>query len=118
MCPACPWSRLPRDAAEGRRHRRRPLDLRCIPATARRPVVISTQLAPSYEPGYFRDGRARMFATLRAYYGSSDVAIADLRRRYGATHLWVRRRALVRETAHGGARWREWEQPYGRFVGD
>jgi hypothetical protein len=93
-----------------------PGDLMCVPATARRPVVISTQLAPAYEADYFRTGRTRMFATLRAYYGHSSRAIADLLTRYGATHLWVRRRAVRRELADGGVRWRGGELPYGRYV--
>jgi hypothetical protein len=79
-----------------------PIDLRCLPATARRPVVTSTQLAPSYEADYFRRGRARMFADLQAYYGSSAAAIVALNRRYGATHLWVRRRAVERELEPAG----------------
>jgi len=93
-----------------------PADLMCIPATTRRPVVISTQLAPSYEADYFRTGRARMFAALRAYYGPSPEAIADLMTRYDATHLWVRRQAVRTELADGGVRWRAGELPYGRFV--
>jgi hypothetical protein len=93
-----------------------PNDLKCLPATARRAVVISTQLAPAYEIDYFLGGRARMFAMLRAYYGPSRDAIADLRSRYGATHLWVRRGAVRREREPGGARWRSGKLPYGRFV--
>ena len=93
-----------------------PIDLMCVPATAKRPVVISTQLAPSYEADYFRHGRARMFAALRGYYGSSPSAIADLGERYGATHLWVRRDAVRRELDDGGVRWRARELPYGRYV--
>jgi hypothetical protein len=77
-------------------------------------VVISTQLAPAYEVDYFRHGRARMFADLRAYYGPSPAAIAGLRR-YGATHLWVRRDAIAKEAA-GRGRWRAGKLPYGRFV--
>ena len=93
-----------------------PTDLKCLPATARRAVVISTQLAPAYETGYFRAGRARMFAMLRAYYGPDRSALADLRRRYGATHLWVRRGAIRAERRPGAARWRPVELPYGRYV--
>ena len=93
-----------------------PIDLKCLPATARRAVVISTQLAPSYEADYFRRGRARMFATLSAYYGPSADAIADLQTRYGATDLWVRREAVRKELTFDGRRWRRSEQPYGRFV--
>ncbi len=93
-----------------------PIDLRCLPVSARRAVVISTQLAPSYEAGYFLAARARMFATLRAYYGSSPDALAAVAERYGATHLLVRREALRRELAHPGVRWRPRRLPYGRYV--
>ena len=95
-----------------------PRDLMCVPATARRGVVISTQLAPSYEAEYFRTGRARMFAMLRAYYGQSTAAIAELATRYGATDLWVRRDAIRKELRGDGARWRAGQLPYGRFVRD
>jgi hypothetical protein len=104
--------RLPKDAIIAGD----PRDLMCVPATARRPVVISTQLAPAYEADYFRRGRERMFATLRAYYGNSSSAIADLGTRYGADYLWVRRDAVEREQAGGGVRWRGGELPYGRYV--
>jgi Predicted membrane protein (DUF2079) len=95
-----------------------PIALRCVPAMARRPVVISTQLSPAYEVDYFLKGRARMFATLSAYYGQSERAIADLYRRYGATHLLVKRDALRKELAtEGGFRWhRQTKRPYGPFV--
>ena len=93
-----------------------PLDLKCLPGTARRAVVISSQLAPAYERDYFLAGRAREFAMLRAYYGPSADGIAELAARYGATHLWVRRGAVRRELAPEGARWRAAQLPYGRYV--
>ena len=93
-----------------------PMDLKCLPGTARRPVVISTQLAPSYEVEYFLRARERMFATLRAYYGPSAAAIADLADRYGATHLWVRRDAVRYAMTHDGGRWRHGDEPYGTFI--
>jgi hypothetical protein len=93
-----------------------PFDLKCVPGTARRAVVISTQLAPAYERDYFLAGRAREFAMLRAYYGPSADAIGELATRYGATHLWVRRGAVQQERAPQGKRWREQALPYGRFV--
>ena len=93
-----------------------PQDLRCIPATARRPVVISTQLAPAYEVDYFLHARERMFAMLRAYYGPSTDAIVALGERYGATHLWVRPEAVRQVMASNGGHWREGDAPYGRFV--
>jgi hypothetical protein len=104
--------RLPKDAIIAGD----PRDLMCVVATARRPVVISTQLAPAYEADYFRRGRERMFATLRAYYGHSSAAIADLGTRYGADYLWVRRDAVERELDGGGVRWKGGEQPYGHYV--
>ena len=116
-CPPRPATtymskRLPKDAIIAGD----PRDLMCVVATARRPVVISTQLAPAYEADYFGRGRERMFATLRAYYGNSSSAIADLGTRYGADYLWVRRDAVEREVEGGGVRWKAGEQPYGRYV--
>jgi hypothetical protein len=115
-CPTRPVDRylasLPKDAVIAGD----PRDLMCVPATARRAVVISTQLAPAYEAGYFRQGRARMFADLRAYYGPSAAALADLRTRYGATDLLVRADAVRRELGPRGARWRAAQLPYGRYV--
>ena len=93
-----------------------PHDLRCIPATARRPVVISTQLAPAYEVDYFLHARERMFAMLRAYYGPSTDAVVALADRYGATHLWVRPDAVRGVMASNGGHWRRGDAPYGRFV--
>lgn len=117
-CPHTPVSHylasLPKDAIVAGD----PVDLMCVPATAKRAVVISNQLAPAYEVEYFKHGRERMFADLRAYYGPSVAAIADLRRRYGATHIWVRRDAVEKEIAGDGRRWHGRELPYGRFVRD
>jgi hypothetical protein len=92
-----------------------PVDLMCVPVTARRPVVISTQLAPAYEVDYFLQGRARMFAMINAYYGTDAAAFADLRRRYGAAYLLVRR-DRVRQTMNGGGKWRRGKAPYGPLV--
>lgn len=92
-----------------------PLDLNCLPATTRRAVVISTQLAPSYETSYFLEGRARMFAALAATYGTSTRAIADLGRRYGATVLWVRRDA-IQAAVDGHGRWTTRAEPFRSFV--
>ena len=115
-CPQTPVSRflgsLPKDAIVAGD----PIDLKCVVVTARRPVVISTQLAPSYERDYLQRSRARMFAMLRAHYGPSRRAIADLHRRYGATHLWVRRDAVEREQTTDRGRWRRPQEPYGSYV--
>ena len=93
-----------------------PIDLKCLPATARRAVVISTQLAPSYEADDFRAGRARMFAMLRAYYGPLARRDRDAAHALRRDALWVRRAAIRKELRPGGARWRGRELPYGRFV--
>ena len=96
-----------------------PNDTECVPIAARRPVVISMKHAPTYEAGYFREARARLLATLDAYYGRTPQGLVDLRRRYGATHVWVRRAAVAEEMAPDGMRWR-WRggrrQPYARYV--
>ena len=55
-----------------------PVDLKCLPVTARRAVVISTQLAPAYELDYFLEGRRRMFDTLRAVYGPGGPSPDEL----------------------------------------
>jgi hypothetical protein len=93
-----------------------PADLECLPGTARRAVVISTQLAPSYEVDYFLEARARIFDMLRAYYGPSADAISALRERYGATHLWVNHATLAKELSARPLRWRASRVPYGLFV--
>ena len=90
-----------------------PGDLKCLPATAKRAVVISTQLAPAYEVGYFLRGRQRMFADLRAVYGPSRAAIGGaarpLRRDGSSGSAAGRRRA-------GGAGRASGRRPYGPFV--
>jgi hypothetical protein len=93
-----------------------PIDLKCVPATTRRAVVISTQLAPSYEKAYFLMGRKRMFDTLDAIYGPDPQAIVDLGKRYGATDLWIRRGSIQRQWKHQGGPWRGWSRPYGEYV--
>jgi hypothetical protein len=95
-----------------------PIDAKCLPATTKRAVVISTQLAPAYERDYFLMGRRRMFDMLDAMYGADPQKIADLQRKYGATLLWVRRGAIQRQMHHVDPRWRDWQQPYGRYVND
>ncbi len=89
------------------------MDLKCLPATTRRAVVTSTQLAPSYETEYFLQRRERMFATLRAVYGPSAQALGELQERFGATHLWIRRDAIEQVIRSGGGRWRRGNEPYG-----
>jgi hypothetical protein len=93
-----------------------PMDMKCLPGTTRRAVVISTQLAPSYEVDYFLRARERMFASLRAYYGQSIASIAELADRYDATHLWVRRDSIEKVMTHDGAAWRYGDEPYGTFI--
>jgi hypothetical protein len=93
-----------------------PMDMKCLPGVTRRAVVISTQLAPSYEVDYFLQARKRMFATLRAYYSQTTDGLAELADRYGATHLWVRREAIGKVMAEDGATWRVGDEPYGTFI--
>jgi hypothetical protein len=95
-----------------------PIDAKCLPATTKRAVVISTQLAPAYERDYFLMGRRRMFDTLDAIYGADRQKIVDLQRKYGATLLWIRRGSIQRQMHHQDPRWRDWQQPYGRYVND
>ena len=93
-----------------------PIDLKCVVVSAQRSVVISTQLAPSYERSYFLAARARMFATLRAYYGPTRHALDELRLRYGVTHVWVRRDAIQAERSRTLVRWHHNRQPYSSLV--
>jgi hypothetical protein len=93
-----------------------PIDMKCLPATTKRAVVISTQLAPAYERDYFLMGRKRMFDDLDAVYGDDPRAIADLARRYGATDLWIRRGSVQRQVKRQNPRWRWWQEPYGAYV--
>jgi hypothetical protein len=116
VCPQTPASRylatLPEDAVIGGD----PIDLKCVPVTARRAVAMSTQLVYSYEKGYFAKSRPRLFATLQAVYGPEPDGVAALRDRYGVTHLWIRRDQIAREQARRG-RWRDGSRaPYGGFV--
>jgi hypothetical protein len=117
-CPSTPAMRylasLPKDAVVAGD----PVDLKCVPVSASRAVVISTQLAFSYERVYFLEGRARMFDSLRAYYGPSAAALTALATRYGATHVLVNRRALRRELAGDHPRWPAGRRPYGALVQD
>jgi hypothetical protein len=69
-----------------------PVDVDCIPIAARRAVVISRKLYQPWEPEYFEMIRDRMFWTIRAYYGPSVPALAELRERYGADYVVVRLR--------------------------
>ena len=116
-CPSGPVSRylagLPKRAVIAGD----PARLACIPLTARRPVVISTKLALSYETEDFLGNRARMFQMIRAYYGPSARPLAQLGDRYGATHLWVQRDAVAAEMAHPkGVIWRGGRRPYSPVV--
>lgn len=68
-----------------------PVKLDCVPVEAQRPVVISRKLYQAVDAGYLKVIRPRMFAMLRAYYGSSVPAIAALHARFGADYLVVQR---------------------------
>jgi hypothetical protein len=82
---------LPKDAViAGDPHR----DVVCIPVLTNRAVVINTKLYQPYEERFFRDIRARMTLNVQAYWGRSVNKILELRRRYGADYLVVRRRQL------------------------
>jgi hypothetical protein len=74
-----------------------PVKLDCVPIESDRAVVISRKLYQPVDANYLSVIRPRMFGMLRAYYGASRRAIADLRSRYGADYLVVQRSLL---TAH------------------
>jgi hypothetical protein len=71
-----------------------PKAIDCVPIEAERGVVISRKLYQPFDYTFLKIVRPRMADMLRAYYGSSRSAIADLGTRYGATDLVVDRKLL------------------------
>jgi hypothetical protein len=71
-----------------------PVELDCVPIESERAVVISRKLYQPVDANYLKVIRPRMFTMLRAYYGASRRAIADLYSRYGADYLVVQRSLL------------------------
>ncbi len=72
-----------------------PKGIDCVPIEAQRGVVISRKLYQPFDYTFLKIVRPRMADMLRAYYGSSRSAIADLGTRYGATDLVVDRKLLT-----------------------
>ena len=72
-----------------------PKGIDCVPIEAQRGVVISRKLYQPFDYTFLKFVRPRMADMLRAYYGSSRRAIADLGTRYGATDLVVDRKQLT-----------------------
>jgi hypothetical protein len=68
-----------------------PFASNCIPLATRRAVVISRKLYQPWALDFFESIRERMFLTVDAYYGPSVDAVIQLRERYGADYLVVRR---------------------------
>jgi hypothetical protein len=81
-----------------------PKAIDCVPIEAERGVVISRKLYQPFDYTFLKFIRPRMADMLRAYYGSSRGAIADLGTRYGATDLVIDRRLLTAK------------RPYRRFT--
>ena len=71
-----------------------PKGIDCVPIEAKRGVVISRKLYQPFDYTFLKIVRPRMANMLRAYYGSSRRAIADLGTRYGATDLVIDRKLL------------------------
>ena len=71
-----------------------PKAIDCVPIEAERGVVVSRKLYQPFDYTFLKFVRPRMANMLRAYYGSSRRAIADLGTRYGATDLVVDRTLL------------------------
>jgi hypothetical protein len=71
-----------------------PKAIDCVPIEAERGVVISRKLYQPFDYTFLKIVRPRMADMLRAYYGSSRSAIADLGTRYGATDLVIDRKLL------------------------
>jgi hypothetical protein len=76
-----------------------PVKLDCVPIESERAVVISRKLYQPVDANYLKVIRPRMFAMLRAYYGASPRAIANLYSRYGADYLVVQRSLLTARQA-------------------
>jgi hypothetical protein len=72
-----------------------PKEIDCVPIEAERGVVISRKLYQPFDYTFLKFVRPRMTDMLRAYYGSSRSAIANLGTRYGATDLVVDRKLLT-----------------------
>ena len=71
-----------------------PKAIDCVPIEAERGVVISRKLYQPFDYTFLKIVRPRMTDMLRAYYGRSRSAIADLGTRYGATDLVINRKLL------------------------
>jgi len=71
-----------------------PVAIDCVPIAAERPVLISKKLYQVYDRNVFQFARPRMFAEIRAYYGSSRRDIVRLRTVYGADVIVVNRNVL------------------------
>ena len=76
-----------------------PVKLDCVPIESERAVVVSRKLYQPVDASYLKVIRPRMFAMLRAYYGTSRRAIANLHPRYGADYLVVQRSLLTARRA-------------------
>jgi hypothetical protein len=72
-----------------------PREIDCVPIEAERGVVISRKLYQPFDYTFLNLVRPRMTDMLRAYYGPSRRAIAELRTRYGATDLVIDRSLLT-----------------------
>jgi hypothetical protein len=72
-----------------------PKAIDCVPIETDRAVVISRKLYQPFDYTYLKFVRPRMSDMLRAYYGPSRRAIADLGTRYGATDLVMDRKLLT-----------------------
>jgi hypothetical protein len=72
-----------------------PKAIDCVPIETNRAVVISRKLYQPFDFTFLKFVRPRMTDMLRAYYGPSRNAIADLGTRYGATDLVIDRRLLA-----------------------
>jgi hypothetical protein len=72
-----------------------PKAIDCVPIETDRAVVISRKLYQPFDYTYLKFVRPRMTDMLRAYYGPSRRAIADLGTRYGATDLVIDRKLLT-----------------------
>jgi hypothetical protein len=71
-----------------------PVAIDCVPIAAKRPVLMSKKLYQVYDRNVLHFARPRMFAEIRAYYGSSRQDLVRLRTVYGADVVVVNRDVL------------------------
>lgn len=87
-----------------------PETLNQIPIQGRRAVLCNYKLAHPWFSAYYREMRARLRASLKAFYAEDVRPLNDLARLYGVTHFVVEKRFL-----RPNRRVRQNREPYSRY---